>query len=69
MHIFYILLFFLEWEMFQIEVAEEIKKKIYVQLLFFCRKSCCLWDNLEKYGTARQATDDSMALAHCMLDF
>jgi hypothetical protein len=25
----------------------------------FSRKSCRLWDNVEKYGTARQATDDN----------
>jgi len=27
-----------------------------------------LWDNVEKYCTAAQATDDNMAHAHCMLD-
>jgi hypothetical protein len=26
----------------------------------FSRKSCRLWDNVEKYGTARQATDDNI---------
>jgi hypothetical protein len=26
----------------------------------FFRKSCRLWDNVEKYGTARQATDDNI---------
>ena len=26
-----------------------------------------LWDNVEKYGTARQVTDDNTAHAHCML--
>jgi len=34
---------------------------------FFFRKSCPLWDNTEKYITAGQATDDNMALKHCML--
>jgi len=34
----------------------------------FSRKSCRLWDNVEKYCRAGQATDDSMARAHCMLD-
>jgi hypothetical protein len=24
------------------------------------RKSCRLWDNVEKHGTARQATDDNI---------
>jgi len=27
---------------------------------FFFRKSCRLWDNVEKYGTDREATDDIM---------
>jgi len=31
------------------------------------RKSCCSWDNAEKYCRARQATDDSMAHARSML--
>jgi len=31
------------------------------------RKSCLLWDNVEKYCRAGQATDDSMAHAHCKL--
>jgi len=26
---------------------------------FFPRKSCRLWDNVDKYGTVRQATDDN----------
>ena len=34
----------------------------------FYRKSFRLWDNVEKYGRAAQATDDSMAHAHCVLD-
>ena len=29
---------------------------------------CHLRENVEKYGTARQATDGNMAHAHCMLD-
>jgi hypothetical protein len=35
---------------------------------FFSRKSCRLWDNVEKYYGAREATDDNMAHALCMLD-
>jgi len=27
-----------------------------------------LWRNVEKYCRARQASDDNMAHAHCMLD-
>jgi len=29
---------------------------------------CRLWDNVEKYGKAEQATDDNTAHALCMLD-
>jgi len=69
MYIFDILLFFLEWEMLQIEDVEEIKNTHFMfNYNFICRKSCCLWDNVEKYVTARQAIDDSMAHAHCILD-
>jgi len=35
---------------------------------FFSRKSCLLLNNLEKYCTARQDTDDNMGHEHCMLD-
>jgi len=31
-------------------------------------KSCCLWDSVEKYCTAGQATDGDIVHAHCMLD-
>jgi hypothetical protein len=31
---------------------------------FFFRKSCRLWDTVEKYGTARQATSDNIIM--CM---
>jgi len=34
----------------------------------FSRKSRRLWDNVEKYCRTRQATDDNMVHAHCMLD-
>ena len=34
----------------------------------FSRESYLLWDNVEKYDKAVQATDDIMAHAHCMLD-
>jgi hypothetical protein len=38
---------------------------------FFFRKSCRLWDNIEKYGRAREVTDDNtirrmrFACSHC----
>ena len=31
------------------------------------RKSCRLWDNVEKYGTVGQATDENVAHARCMV--
>jgi len=34
----------------------------------FCRKSCHLLDNVEKYCRAGQATDGNMTHALCMLD-
>jgi len=61
--------FFLEWELFQTKFLEKIKEHIFYSIkLFFLRKSCLLWDNVETCCTAGQATDDNMAHAHCMLD-
>jgi hypothetical protein len=48
-----------EWEMFQTKFVEKIKTHALCSVTFF-RKSCCLWDNVEKYGTPRQATDDNI---------
>ena len=54
--------------------TRNISDKIYTEHAFFMfgnfffRKSCRLWDNVEKFCTAVQATDDSMTQAHCMLD-
>ena len=48
----YLAEFFLEWEVFQIEVVEKTKHTFYVQLTFF-RKSCRLWYNVVTYGGAR----------------
>ena len=66
----YLAEFFLEWEVFQTNVLEKIKKKTHFVLsnFFFLRKSYRLWDNVEKYCRTRQATDDNMAHARCMLD-
>ena len=48
--------------MFQTKVVEKIKTHILRSTTFF-RKSCRLWDNVEKYCTAGQATDDNSAHA------
>ena len=49
------------------KVVENIKTHILCSITYF-RKSCRLWNNVEKYGRSRQATQDNMAHAHCMLD-
>jgi hypothetical protein len=52
--------------MFQIKVVDKIETHILCSVTFF-QKSCRLWDNVEKYGGAREAADDNMA-TRCMLD-
>ena len=65
----YLAQFFLEWEMFQTKRAEEIKTHILCSItFFFFRKSCLLWNDVEKFCRAWQAADDNMAHVHCMLD-
>jgi len=59
--------FFVEREMFQTKAVEKIKTHILCSITFF-RVPCRLWDNVEKYCKAGQATDGNMAHAHCMLD-
>jgi len=54
----YLVQFFLEWRMFQTKVVEKIKTHILFSVTFL-RKSCRLWDNVEKYCRAGQATDDN----------
>ena len=39
---------FLLWEMFQTQVVEKIKTHILCSVTFFLRKSCRLWENVEK---------------------
>jgi hypothetical protein len=58
---------FLEWEMFQKKVLEKIKTHFMFNN-FFPSKIMHLWDNVEKYGRANQATHDNMTHAHCMLE-
>jgi hypothetical protein len=45
--------------MFQTKVVEKIKTHFLCSKTFF-RKSYPWWDNVEKYATARQATDDNI---------
>jgi len=44
-----------------------MKTHILCSITFF-RKSCLLWDNVEKCRTAGQATDDKVVHAHWTLD-
>ena len=57
----YLAHFFSEWEMFQKKVVEKIKTHILCPVTFFSpRKWCLLWENVEKYFTAGQVTDDNI---------
>jgi hypothetical protein len=49
---------FLWWEMFQTKFVEKIKTHILCSVTC-SRKAFRLWDNVEKYGRSRQATDDN----------
>jgi hypothetical protein len=55
----YLAEFFLEWEVFLTKFVEKIKTHSLFSVTFSWNR-CRLWDNVEKYGTARQATDDSI---------
>jgi hypothetical protein len=57
--VWYFAEFFLEWEMFQTKAVEKIKTHILYSITLFLRKSCCLWDNVEKYCRAGQAAVDN----------
>jgi len=63
----YLAQFFLEWETFQTQIVQKIKKHILCSVNLI-KKSRLLWDNVENYCRAGQATDNNMAHAHCMLD-
>jgi hypothetical protein len=59
--------FFLEWKKFQTDVVENIKTHILRSVTFIFRKSCHLYDNVEKYFRAGQATDDKYTDGACAL--
>jgi len=60
----YLTEFFLEWEIFQTKVAEEIKIHV-LSSIYFSRKSSRLWRTVEKYGRSRQATDGTVIRRMC----
>jgi len=39
---------------------DETRGKIKTHILFSIRKSCRLWENVEKYGAVRQAADGNI---------
>ena len=51
--------------MIQTQFVEKIKNPFFIEN-YFPRKSCRLWDNVGKYDTSRQATDDNVT--RCVLD-
>ena len=64
----YLAYFFLEWEMSQKKVVKKTKTHIVCSMTFFFSFENRLWDKMEKYFRAGQATDDNIAHALCMLD-
>ena len=61
----YLIYFVTEWEMFREKLQRKSKHILYSMT---SRKSRRLWDNVEKYCIAGQATVDNMMHALCMLD-
>jgi len=53
---------------FQKEDVGKAQTYILCPITFFFRKSCQLWDNVEKFCRAGQNTHDNMAYAHSVLD-
>jgi hypothetical protein len=47
------------------KIVEKIKK---IHIQYFFSQNSFLWINVEKYCTARQATDYNMEQVRCMLD-
>ena len=59
---------YLEWETLQTTVVEKMKTHILSSIFFCFRKSCHLWNNVEKYGRVGQTTGENMEHAKCMLN-
>jgi hypothetical protein len=57
-----------QWILLRIKnVSHKIKTHILCSITIY-RKSCRLWDNVQKCGIAIQTTDGGKAHAHCALD-
>ena len=53
--------FFLTWDVSDKSCRENQNTHCTLNKLF---RTCCLWGNVEKYGKARQTTDDNMIIWH-----
>jgi len=60
------------WILLRVRNVSERKyrepQNVYSCSMTFFWKSCRLWDNVEKYDTARHGRDDNMAHTLCLLD-
>jgi len=52
--------------MFQKKFVEQ--KNIHLRSVIFFFGNCAVYENVEKYFRTRQAKDDNMAHAHCVLN-
>ena len=61
----YLAQFLLDWEIFDTKFVDKILKNLIIKNFFF-QKSFRLWDNVEKYGKAREAIDINKAQRMCI---
>ena len=63
----YLAEFFWEWKIFQIKFVGKIEAHTLCSVTISPRKSCRLWDNVQKRSATTEAADN-MANACCMMD-
>ena len=54
--------FLLGWDIYRTKFVENVQTHILCSITFF-RKSCRLWNNVEKYGKTGQTADDNLISA------
>ena len=52
---------------YNVKFEAKVNTHIFMFNIIYFRKSWSLWDNVEKYCTAEQSTDDNMGHAYCMM--
>jgi hypothetical protein len=62
MHLWYHAQLILEWEILQRDGVDKIKDTACIKYRSSEKKKSLLWDKVEKYGRARQATDYNITL-------